>query len=104
MALTNHGVAPFYYEWPAEIAIAGATGPLLQTWPSGHSLTGILPGAGETLWDLTLPTKTLPAGNFTLLLRVPNVLPNGRPVRFANRTQDDRFPGWLTLGEFKRKP
>jgi Domain of unknown function (DUF4832) len=104
LALTNHGVAPFYDEWPAEIAIAGATGPLLQTWPSGHSLTGILPCAGETLWDLTIPTKTLPAGNFILLLRVPNVLPNGRPVRFANRTQDDRFPGWLTLGEFKRKP
>lgn len=39
-----------------------------------------------------------------LLLLVPKALPNGRPVRFAHRTQEDRFPSWLTLGTFRGKP
>jgi hypothetical protein len=33
---------------------------------------------------------------------VPNKLPNGNPVRFANRTQDADAKGWLTLGELER--
>jgi hypothetical protein len=37
-----------------------------------------------------------------LLLRVPNPLTNGLPLRLANQTQDQHMPGWLTLGEFAR--
>jgi hypothetical protein len=37
-----------------------------------------------------------------VLVRVPNALPNGPPLRFANRNQDQHLPGWLTLGEFKQ--
>ena len=40
--------------------------------------------------------------DYQLLLRVPNPLANGPPLRFANQTQDRHLPGWLTLGEFMR--
>jgi hypothetical protein len=30
---------------------------------------------------------------------VPNVMPGGAPLRFANTTQDQDAPGHLTLGE-----
>jgi hypothetical protein len=29
-------------------------------------------------------------------------MPNGRPLRFANRAQGHDLPGWLTLGQFNR--
>jgi hypothetical protein len=33
-----------------------------------------------------------------LALRIPNPLPNGKPLRFANATQDPTLD-WLWLGE-----
>jgi len=30
-------------------------------------------------------------------VRVPNRLPNGLPIRFANTTQDQHADGWLSL-------
>jgi len=40
-------------------------------------------------------------GTYRLALRVPNPLPKGRPLRFANTSQDADLDGWLTLGEVK---
>ena len=40
-------------------------------------------------------------GNYKLVMRVPNKLSNGHPIRFANKTQDADMPGWLTLGEIR---
>lgn len=34
---------------------------------------------------------------------MPNPMPTGKPVRFANKTQDEHLAGWLTLGEVEIK-
>jgi hypothetical protein len=95
VTITNMGVAPFYYDWPVELAAATTHGRLLKTWRTPWQITGILPGepAKEQSWQLS----DLPDDPFVLLLRVVNPLPNGKPLRFANVTQDETLAGWLTL-------
>lgn len=99
LELKNHGVAPFYYDWPAQFGIA-AGGKLRKTFPASGKLTGLLPGPVTRQWQGSLDLRGVPTGTYRLLLRVPNPLPKGRPLRFANKTQDADIDGWLTLGEF----
>ena len=100
VTVTNTGVAPFYYDWPVELAALDGAGRIAARWKTNWRLTGILPGDPATAWRSEADTRKLPAGTYHLLLRVPNPLPNGPPLRFANQTQDQHLPGWLTLGEF----
>ena len=95
--LENRGVAPFYYEWPAEFGLI-ADGKLAKTWKGTGKLTGLLPGDPRK-WVETLDVRGVAAGKYRLAMRVPNPLPKGKPVRFANKSQDADIPGWLTLGE-----
>jgi hypothetical protein len=101
LTITNTGVAPFYYDWPVELAALDAGGGLAATWQTDWKLTGVQPDAPDTTWRVQADLQGLRAGAYRLLLRVPNPLPNGSPLRFANQTQDQHLPGWLTLGEFK---
>lgn len=97
LAIENRGVAPFYYDWPAEWGLL-AEGKVVQTFAASGKLPGLLPGEPAREWADVLPIKPVPAGKYTLAIRVPNPLPNGHPLRFANRTQDATLPGWLSLG------
>ena len=65
---------------------------------SSGTLTGLLPGDEPRVWTDTLDVKGLKGGTYTLAVRVPNPLPQGKPLRFANATQDADAPGWLSLG------
>jgi hypothetical protein len=94
--LKNTGVAPFYYDWPIELAASSASGQILGKWSTPWVISGILPG--DPPRDLTMPLTNRPGSNFTLLMRVVNPLPSGKPLRFANSNQDATLPGWLTLG------
>jgi hypothetical protein len=102
--LQNTGVAPFYYDWPVELGVGDSTGKLITTYNPGWHITNIFPAAaGETPyveWDYSSATPQLDPGTYTLLLHVVNPLPNGKPLKFANTTQDVNLPGWLTLGDF----
>jgi hypothetical protein len=98
LAVTNTGVAPFYYDWPVGLGALNAAGQLSATWPTDWKLTGILPGAAAHEWTHRLRRSALPAGGHRLLLRVPNPLPKGPSLRFANQAQDRDCDGWLTLG------
>ena len=98
VALENRGVAPFYYPWKAEYGLI-ADGALKKTLASTDVLTGLLPGDAPRVWADTLDVASLPAGHYTLALRVPNPHPKGPPLRFANASQDRHLPGWLSLGE-----
>ncbi len=95
----NKGVAPFYADWPAELGVLDATGDVIKTWQPGWKLSALLPGE-KRAWDFRADLAALPAGNYRLLVHVPNPLPNGRPLRFANREAD--LPGWVTLGNFSK--
>ncbi len=93
----NRGVAPFYYDWPVEFGLLDADGKLVKTFKGAGKITGLLPGDKAREWDEMFALQGMKAGKYNLALRIPNPLPQGRPVRFANKTQDQHAMGWLTL-------
>ncbi|BCW79775.1 DUF4832 domain-containing protein [Arthrobacter sp. NicSoilC5] len=97
VTIRNTGAAPFYYDWPVQVAAVGGDGKIARTWTTSWRLTSIKPGMAPTL-GAPLSTAGLPAGYYTLVLRPVNPLANGVPLRFANAAQDQTLPGWLTLG------
>jgi hypothetical protein len=95
-------VAPFYYDWPVELAALDAAGRLTSTWKTTWKLSGVQPDMPAATWRYQADWQRLRGDAYRLLLRVPNPLTNGLPLRFANQTQDQHLPGWLTLAEFAR--
>jgi hypothetical protein len=102
LTVTNTGVAPFYYDWPVELGVLNVNGELTATWKTEWKLTGILPGEPAVTWRSLVNLNETAAGAVHLVLRVPNPLPNGPPLRFANQSQDQHLPGWLTLGAISK--
>lgn len=100
---TNVGVAPHHHGWGAQIGLADSRGAIVRHAPCRGRLAGLLPGQRRT-WDERIDTRGLAPGRHTLLLRVPNPMPQGRPLRFANAGQDADVPGWLTLATVEPKP
>lgn len=95
--VVNQGVAPFYYNWPVEYGLIDQAGQVVRVVEVKTDLRKLLPDQPPTVWSATLSTTGLPAGEYILALRVRNPLPTGRPIRFANRTQDAHVSGWLSL-------
>jgi hypothetical protein len=93
LTLTNRGVAPFYGDWPAELTVLDDDGAVLARTTVDADLPSIQPGQTRTV-QATL-TGNLSGG--TLTFHVPNVMPGGAPLRFANTTQDATAEGHLTL-------
>lgn len=102
LTVTNTGIAPFYYDWPIVLGAVNQQNQLAATWKPEWKLTSVLPNEKAPAWRFVAPVKSLPPGAYQLLLRVPNPMPNGSPLRFANQSQDRTVPGWVTLGEFQR--
>jgi hypothetical protein len=50
-------------------------------------------------WSDRLSLNGIKAGSYTVAVKVPNSMPGGKPIRFANATQDAN--GWLVLGEIQ---
>jgi hypothetical protein len=101
LLITNAGIAPFYAVWPVNLAALDAQGRLATTWPTDWKLSQLMPGHPPPLWRQRVSARQLAPGSYRVLLGVPNPMPGGRPMRFANREQDQHLPGWLTLGEAK---
>ena len=95
----NTGCAPFYYNWPVELALVSKGKSPVATWTTTWHLDTILPGQPDTQLSSTLAHPSLKAGQYKVLLRVANPMAGGNPLRFANRTQDATISGWLTLGQ-----
>jgi hypothetical protein len=100
LTVTNTGVAPFYYDWPVELAVVDAANHRIITWNPDWKLSEIVPGEPAIPWRFGGELPQRPSGTCRLLLRVVNPLTRGRAVRFANQSQDQDVPGWLTLGTF----
>ncbi len=96
LTVRNQGVAPLHAPWPCELATLAPDGRVTRRWTTNWQLRRLQPGTTTTL-RTSLP-GAVPGE--TLALRVPNPLPGGKgkPLRFANATQDAHAPGWLTLG------
>ncbi len=98
LALENRGIAPFYYDWKAEYGLI-VDGKVNKTTRSTGALTGLLPGDKARVWNDVIDVSDVPRGKCILAVRVPNPLPNGPPLRFANAEQDRDVDGWLSLTE-----
>lgn len=96
LKVENRGVAPFYYDWIAEYGLID-NGKVIKSTKSSGTLTGLLPGDKPREWNDKCDLSGVPSGSYTLAVRVPNTLPNGLPLRFANATQDRDADGWLSL-------
>ena len=92
LEIKNTGIAPFYHlGWTIKIrAIDAQQNDWIDT---GLELTKILPGSVK---KLECRIKMVPNDKF--LLGVPNLMPGGKSLRFANKTQDQDQPSWLTIG------
>jgi len=102
VAIENRGVAPFYAAWPIEWGLLdGRTGELRRSVEGGEKLTGILPGEEPVRRVGRIAVDGLAAGTYVLAMRVANPMPGGLPLCFANGTQDEHAPGWLSLMEVR---
>ncbi len=99
LEVLNNGVAPFYYDWPLELAALSANGRVLKTFPVDWKLTAIQPSVTPHRLKGSLLTKEIPEQSEKLALRVINPLSGGKSLKFANVDQDADVPGWLTLGK-----
>ncbi len=98
LTVLNQGVAPFYANWPVELAALGADGKIAYRWPVDWKLTALLPGEEAREWKATLTLPKEPLAGLVLALRVIHPLPNGKALRFANADQDRHVAGWLSVG------
>ncbi len=102
LSLINRGLAPFYYDWPVELALLDSAGSIVLGAPSTWRLTNVQPG-NPVHWAHRIRLTRSRTEPFRVLLRVPNPMAGGKPLRFANRDQDRDLDGWLTLGEVEPK-
>ncbi|WP_250007540.1 DUF4832 domain-containing protein [Actinoplanes sp. M2I2] len=100
--IANRGTAPFYYDWPAELAALDRTGRVVRRWKTPWTVAGIQPGQDPARLSARIDTGGLREGKYDIVLRVPNPMRGGLPLRFANTSQDTRT-GWLTLGTVTRR-
>lgn len=94
----NRGVAPFYYDWKSQWGLF-VEDRLMKSWTGTGKVSGLLPGDKPRVWTEDLDVSDVKAGRYTLAVRVPNPLKQGKSIRFANETQDAAVAGWLSLGE-----
>lgn len=87
LTIENRGVAPFYQDWPVKLALISREKTILKDTP--WKLAGLLPGQTRT-WRASVPKRQ----DQRVAIAVPNPMPNGKPLRFANKEQG---PLWLVL-------
>jgi len=99
LEVENRGVAPFYHDWKPEWGML-ANGQAVKTFACSGVLTGLLPGDEPRIWTDLLDLGGIEPGAYTLAVRIPNRMKGGKPIRFANATQNP-VSGWLSLGDIR---
>ena len=95
----NRGVAPFYYDWPVLLRLAGAAGDP-QRYVTPWRLSRVLPKQTRR-WRFTIRDEKLSTGSYRVSVGIPNPLANGQAVRFANEQQGKN--AWLELAKIQLK-
>lgn len=96
--VVNEGVAPFYRDWRLELGLLDSEGKVTRTWPVDWKLTGIMPGEQPQIWTAEIEIAKEESAKKLVALHAVNPLPGGKPLRFANASQDKHAVGWLSLG------
>jgi hypothetical protein len=107
ISLANNGVAPIYYNWPAQVYVIDGGGNLRKTFQPELDLRKILPGQPISV-SLSLPLDELEAGSYTVGLAILDpisqepavqlVMPNPRNdlVQELGTFEIKSVLGWLT--------
>lgn len=95
--IANIGRAPFYYDWPAEVALLDDAGRVTSSTTTDW-LVGDIPAGSSQRLTAALELRDVPEDDYTVAMRVPNPLEGAEPIRFANEGQDAAQDGWLTVG------
>ena len=102
--MQNRGVAPFYYDWPVQLALADEHGQVLAPVATNWKLTRVVEPGKDRTFKAKLPTVRVPPGVYTVLMRAANPMTNGKPLVFANATWGKNVLGWLSLGDIRVTP
>jgi hypothetical protein len=119
VAISNDGVAPFYYPWTVQLGLKDSAGNVVKTWSTPWDLRTVMPlqirafpdwnvGANPTYlpygysqyFQTDVDTTGVNQGSYQLVMNVVNPLSavssTAKTLRFANATQN--ADGWLGLG------
>lgn len=94
VTITNQGAAPFYASWPLQLKVVDSNYKTIEFTTNPQGLRGILPG--QTVTRKFTLTKS--SHGSTILLGCENPMNRGKPLKFANQSQDKDVKGWLTIG------
>lgn len=96
LQIQNHGVAPFYGNWPLVVSLKNAAGELIHEGTLSFPLSNILPGEPVTISETQTGAYQLgELKQATLWLSVTPPDERLKPLMFANAGQVGR---WLPLG------
>lgn len=100
LVFTNVGIAPLYYNWPAQLFLFDAFGKAVKTVPVDLDLPSILPDELRT-FQTGISVKDLPKGNYHIGLAILDPLTGKPAIRLANQnTRDDLIQD---IGSFEIK-
>ncbi|WP_345516313.1 DUF4832 domain-containing protein, partial [Phytohabitans houttuyneae] len=114
VTMQNNGVAPFYYPWTTVIGLRNSAGTIVKTWDTSWDLRQVQPlrirafpdwgvGADPTYLDFGRPvnfsanlsTAGVPAGSYSLVLKVRNPLEAVTPDVLRARPAASRLTDWI---------
>jgi hypothetical protein len=98
--IQNRGVAPFYYNWPFEITAKRNGEPPVVLPTPDWAIGSVTADGADREFTLEIANHGLTVGDYAIHLKLPNPLPEGIPIRFANAAQSDSgvLLGTLTVG------
>jgi hypothetical protein len=97
ISIRNTGVAPFYYRWAIELALA-RNGAIAQRWETDWDIRSVLPDIAPMRFESIAKNISVEPGEYVVLMRLRNPRRDAVFVSFANEAQDSSMSGWLTLG------
>jgi hypothetical protein len=86
----NHGVAPFYYRWPVQLALIDVDGNIVTT-ETDLDIRRWRPGEFRTL--LTAPTQNIPPGLYRLAIGVIDPWTKKPRLQFSSKMELHK-DGW----------
>jgi hypothetical protein len=90
----NQGIAPFYYQWPVEMALLAPEGRVVEKLPlTGCDIRQWHPGPFAHTEQMRI--RTAPPGRYTLALGIIDPLTNKPAIGFANALP--KRDGWTAL-------
>jgi len=102
--IQNRGIAPFYFDWPLEVAILDSNGIARVTKKQSINLPSILPPGAISKTRMRggssahlIKIKGSLKDNEVIAIRIPNPMKGGKPLRFANENQQLDGEAWLLL-------